>query len=45
MRDKNDMQKEMGALKITEDAIVVDNTNMSIEETFETIKKIIEEKK
>ncbi len=44
-RDKNDMQKEMGALKITEDAIVVDNTNMSIEETFETINKIIEERR
>ena len=43
-RDENDMQKEMGALKVAEDAIIVDNTNVSIEDTFVMVKKIIEEK-
>lgn len=41
IRDENDMQKEMGALKIAEDAIVIDNTNLNIEETFEEFKKLI----
>lgn len=45
VRDKNDMQKEMGALKISEDAIVIDNTNLSLEETFEVFKNIIEERR
>ena len=31
-RDKNDMEKEMGALKIAEDAMVLDSSNLSIEE-------------
>ena len=44
-RDKNDMQKEMGALKIAEDAIYIDTTNLSIEEVYEEIKKIIESKR
>ena len=44
-RDENDMKKEMGALKVAEDAIVVDNTNVSIEDTFKIIEKIISEKK
>lgn len=44
-RDKNDMQKEMGALKIAEDAIVIDNTNMNIEETYEKIQQIIDKNK
>lgn len=43
-RDENDMKKEMGALKIADDAIVIDNTNLSIEDTFLEVKKIIEEK-
>ena len=43
-RDNNDMQKEMGALKVAEDAIVIDNTNLSIEETFEVFKNIIDKK-
>lgn len=41
IRDENDMQKEMGALKIAEDAVVIDNTNLNIEETFEEFKKLI----
>ena len=38
------MKKEMGALKVAEDAIVLDNTSISIEDTFLMVKKIIEEK-
>ena len=44
-RDKNDMQKEMGALKIAEDAIVIDNTDLNLEETFEKFKVLIDEKR
>lgn len=44
-RDYNDMHKEMGALKVAEGAIVVDTTELSIEEVYEKIKKIIEEKR
>ena len=44
-RDLNDMNKEVGALKIAEDAIVVDTTNLSIEEVYEKMKEIILEKK
>lgn len=44
-RDKNDKEKEMGALKIAEDAIVVDTTNLNIEEVFEEIKKIVQNQK
>lgn len=42
-RDENDMKKEMGALKVADGAIVIDNTDISIEGTFESIKKLIEE--
>ena len=44
-RDKNDKEKEIGALKIAEDAIYVDTTNLSIEEVKEKIRNIIEEKR
>lgn len=44
-RDKNDMQKEMGALKIAEDAMVIDNTDLNLEETFEKFKVLIDEKR
>jgi cytidylate kinase len=40
-RDKRDMEKEMGALKIADNAIVVDSTDLSIEEVFDKIKNII----
>lgn len=40
-RDKRDMEKEMGALKIADNAIVVDSTDLSIEEVFNKIKNII----
>ena len=45
IRDKNDREKEIGALKIAEDAIYVDTTNLCIEEVKEKIKQIIEEKR
>lgn len=41
-RDFNDMNKEVGALKIAEDAIVVDTSALSIEEVYEKLKQIIE---
>ena len=44
-RDKNDMEKEMGALKIAEDAVVIDTSNMTIEKVYDKIKEIIELKK
>lgn len=44
-RDKNDMEKEMGALKIAEDAVLIDTSNMTIEEVYDKIKEIIELKK
>ena len=44
-RDKNDKEKEIGALKIAEDAIYIDTTSLTIEEVKEKIKGIIEEKR
>lgn len=40
-RDENDMKKEMGALKIAEDAVVIDSTKMSIEEVYEKVVELI----
>lgn len=40
-RDYNDMHKAVGALKIAEDAIVVDTTKMTIEEVKEKVKELI----
>ena len=45
IRDKNDREKEIGALKIAEDAIYVDTTNLCIEEVKEKVKQIILEKR
>lgn len=45
IRDKNDKEKEIGALKIAEDAIYIDTTDLSIEEVKEKIKQIIEKKR
>lgn len=44
-RDENDKNKEYGALKIADDAIIIDATNMSVKEVTAKIKKIIEEKR
>lgn len=40
-RDYNDMHREVGALKRTDDQIYIDTSNMSIEEVVETIRKEI----
>lgn len=44
-RDLNDMSKEVGALKKTEDSIVVDSTNKSIDEVVDEIIEIINKKR
>lgn len=41
-RDYNDMHKEVGALKRTEDQTYIDTTNLTVEEEVEIIGKIIE---
>ena len=43
-RDENDKKKEIGALKIAKDSIIVNTTNLSIDEVVEKIIKIIKEK-
>lgn len=43
-RDKLDSEREISPLKKADDAILIDGTNMTIDETEEIIKKIIEEK-
>ena len=44
-RDHNDKIKEVGALKLAPDSIVVDTTDLSIEEVEKRIIEIIEEKR
>lgn len=44
-RDENDKNKEMGALKVAEDAIVVDGTHGTIEENVQKVIEIINKKK
>ena len=41
-RDYNDMHKEVGALKRTNDQVYIDTTNLTIEEEVQIVKKIIE---
>jgi len=41
-RDYNDMNKEVGALKRTEDQVYIDTTNLTVDEEVEIIKNIIE---
>lgn len=45
IRDENDKNKEIGALKIAEDAVVVDSTKMTIEEMADKVEEIIKKKK
>ena len=40
-RDYNDMNKEVGALKRTEEQIYIDTTNLTVEEEVEIIEKIV----
>ena len=44
-RDYNDKHKEIGALKISQDSIIIDTTNLSIEEVENKIIQIIKEKR
>jgi len=44
-RDENDKNKEMGALKVAEDAIVIDTTNLSIKEVEKKVEALITQKK
>ena len=39
-RDKNDMEKEMGALKVAPGATVIDGSNMTIKQVEKNISKI-----
>ncbi len=41
MRDYNDMHKKVGALKKADDAVVVDTSNLSIDEVVEKVVEII----
>lgn len=43
-RDYNDMHKPVGALKIADDAVYIDTTNLSIDEVKQKVKKVILEK-
>lgn len=45
MRDKNDKAKEVGALKLAQDSIVVDTTNKTIDEVVQEIIDIINVKR
>lgn len=45
MRDKNDKAKEVGALKLAPDSIIVDTTNKTIDEVVEEIINIINKKR
>lgn len=45
LRDKTDREKEIGALKIAEDAVYIDTSNMSIEEEADAVKQIIIKKR
>lgn len=44
-RDKNDMEKEYGALKVADDATIIDTTNLTPEGVYEKIRLIIEKNK
>ena len=44
MRDKNDKEKEIGALVQAEDAVYIDSTGMSIEEETQKVIEVIEAK-
>ena len=44
LRDETDKSKEIGALKIAEDSIVVDTTNLTIDEVVDKVISIIKQK-
>ena len=41
LRDYNDIHKKVGALKKADDAIIIDSSNLSIEEVTDKVKKLI----
>ncbi len=43
-RDKNDMEKEMGALKVAPGATVIDTSNMTVKQEEKSISKIIDKR-
>lgn len=45
MRDRQDKAKKIGALKIAEDAIVIDTSNLAIEEVAEKVKEVIKKRR
>ena len=40
-RDYNDMHKEIGSLRVTDESIVIDTTNLTIDEVVNKIADII----
>lgn len=44
LRDKQDKEKKIGALKIADDAVVIDTTEYTIQEVVEKVEKIIKNK-
>lgn len=44
LRDENDKNKEIGALKVAEDSVVVDTTKLTIEEVVDRVIEIIKNK-
>ena len=44
LRDENDKAKEIGALKVAEDSIIVDTTNLTINDVVDKIISIIKNK-
>lgn len=44
MRDRQDKEKEIGALKIADDAVVIDTSNLTIEEVVSKVKQVINQK-
>lgn len=44
MRDRQDKAKEIGALKVAEDAVVIDSTNLTIDEVVKQVKEVIKQK-
>lgn len=45
IRDENDRNKEIGSLKVADDAVIVDSTKLSIDEMADEVERIILNKK
>ena len=45
IRDENDKNKEIGSLKVADDAVIVDSTKLSIDEMADEVERIILNKK